>query len=311
MRSQVDKAKQYWFIFFIIIAVIFAVSWYFGSDKILNSLLGNEQDLILEDVTPAGKPTDTPTPEGTSIEGVINPSTTQAGSATQAHLNLATDSASAFTPETTITTDCTYTIHFWKVYPGAWEIDRITFGERAYTTVQAIAILNIDDPSLATTRLMQQYITALLNISKGADPIEVERTMTRALNWLTLHPPEIGLTQAESLEADILARELENYNNGITGPGHCLNEPFTPTPGITPTPLNYTPPATATRTPGPTSNVPLLTPTATKKPSGGGGEKPKPTSPPPTAPPPTEPPPPPPTKPRPTPSPAPPATPEP
>ncbi len=325
MRFQANKARQYWFIFFIIIAGVFAVSWYFGSDRILNSLLGNDQNFVSEDSTLATNIfTNTPTLKTTANAGVLDPNVTQIGSSTSSTTNLGTDSISAFTPEATITTNCTFTIHFWKIYSDAWEVDHIAFGDRAYTKVQAIAILNIEDPNLATTRLMQQYIAALLNITKGADPTEIERTMARALDWLILHPPEVGLSQAESQEADIFAEDLEDYNNGVTGPGHCTNEPSTPTPGITPTPLNYTPPATATRTPVPTSDVPLPTPTATKKPSGGdgGGTKPTnpppteppPTEPPPTEPPPTQPPPPPPTEPpppRPTPSPAPPATPEP
>jgi hypothetical protein len=313
MKSSNSKTRQLWLPFLIFVAVIFTASWMFGGDEVVLSFLGNDQESISPDSgTSTAGPTGTPTASGSRTESaplstpleIDNPSSTSS--------ILVTDPAAEFTPEAEPVKNCTYTIHFWKVYSGAWNTNHISFGERAYTQVQAIAILNIDDPSLATTRLMQQYITAYLNSLKGADPTEIERTMEKALAWLILHPPEVGLSQAESLAGETLAAALEEFNTGVTGPGHCIHEPFTPTPGLTPTPLNYTPPVTATFTPAPFTPFATDSSLPTKKPGGGT----KPTDPP-TSPPPTNPPPPPPTDApppptaKPTPSPRPPPTPAP
>jgi hypothetical protein len=169
------------------------------------------------------------------------------------------------------------------VYTEAWRIETIDLGSLSYSKEQAIAILNIENPNIAATRLLQQYIIALLNNLNGADPTRIERTMEQVSEWLILHPPEIHLTQAESFVGERFADKLQDFNNGVTGPGRCLDEPFTPTPGVTPTLLNYT---TATFTPAPISTIIFPTATPTKKP---GGDRPKPTNPPtsqPTKPPP-------------------------
>jgi hypothetical protein len=308
MRFQPNKTRQLWLPIFISLIIVFTVSWFSGGNKIFNRFLGNDQDLVLHDIsTSTTLPTDTPTQIKSRMDGALNATAINIRADFSTTSIIATDLAAEYTPESTPTTNCTFTIHFWKAYPGAWEIENITFGNRSYTKIQAIALLNIDDPNLATTRLMQQYIIALLNTLNGADPSGIERTLDRVLDWLVLHPPEIGLTQAESLEGEILADELLEFNTGVTGPGHCINEPFTPTPGATPTPYNYTPPVAAPNTSAPISNISISTPTATKK----SGSKPKPTKPPSN----TLPPPPTnttiPATPKPTPSPRPPPTPEP
>lgn len=292
MKSSANKNRQLWLPFLILVALIFTASWIFGGDEVVFSFFGVDQEpVILVPGTPTTAPTGTATAGIDPTQNTVSPTPADSDNPSPTPSSLPTDPAAEFTPDLGTNQNCTFTIHFWRAYPGAWETDRIIFGERAYTQVQALAILNIEDPGLATTRLMQQYITALLNTLKGADPTEIESTLETALEWLIVHPPEIGLSQSESLEGESLAEALEDFNNGVTGPGPCLNEPFTPTPGATPTPLNYTPPATATNTPAPFIPSSTETSAPTKKPGGGGS---KPTDPP-TSPPPTDPPPPPPT----------------
>ena len=167
-------------------------------------------------------------------------------------------------------------------------IENIVIGDLAYTKAEAIAILKIVDPD-PTTRLIQQFFAALLNSLKGADSSAIERTMVLASDWLTRHPPGVNLSQEEQLEVESLADELVAYNSGDTGPGHCSDEPFTPTPVASATPtVTITPTSPPVSTSG--SSIPTNTPTK----SSGGGNKPKPTQPPPTDPPPqpTDPPPP-------------------
>ena len=290
MGYSAKNNRQIWLPILILVAIIFTASWIFGGSEVVSSFFGDDQDAGIP-ISGSSTVISTSTPTAGNQQTQIAQLSTavEFDNSSSASASLTTDVAAEFTPDSESIKNCTFTIHFWKVYGGAWETNNIIFGERAYTKVQAISILNIEDPSLATTRLMQHYITALLNTLKGADPTEIERTMERALEWLITHPPEVGLNQSESLAGEILADSLEDYNNGEIGPGHCLHEPFTPTPGSTPTPLNYTPPVTATFTPAPFTPSGSETPASTTKPGGGTSPTDPPTSPP------TNPPPPPPT----------------
>jgi hypothetical protein len=270
--------------------MVMAFSWILAGDEILNILRDNDQGLSIQDlstITPS--PSNTPSPSATRTKAAFTSAAMLIDTPTPAAS--ATRTEAIFTQKSTFTPNCTFTIHFWRVYTEVWRIEIFDLDSRSYSKEQAIAILNIEDPNLVTTRLLQQYITALLNTMKGADPSGIERTIERVRDWLILHPPEIRLTQTENLEGERLADELQDYNDGVTGPGRCIEEPFTPTPGATPTPLNYTPPATATNTPGPLGTIFFPTETATKKPGGG---KPKPTNTPPPPQPTNTPPPPPP-----------------
>lgn len=292
MGPSAKNNRRRWLAILILVAIIFSAGWVFGGKEVVSSVLGIEPGLDDPVSSPSTAiPTGTPTLASRQTQGAILSTAQEIDNSSSAFVTLTPDAVAEIPPDSESVKNCTFTIHYWKVYDGSWETNHIIFGERAYTKVQAISILNIDDPSLVTTRLMQQYITALLNTLKGADPTEIERTMERALEWLTIHPPEIGLSQSESLAGENLAAVLEDFNNGELGPGHCIHEPFTPTPGATPTPLNYTPPVTATYTSPPFTPLVTESPAPTKKPGGGSKPTDPPTSPPPTDPPPPPPPP--------------------
>lgn len=247
--------------------VILAVTWIFAGVIYPRNIQGNEP-----------LPT-TPSPASTNIASTNTP--------TQRINPTSTMTSGVTTPTSTAIYNCTYTIHFWKSNPDSWMIENIVIGGLSFTKAEAIIILEDVDPD-PITRLIQQFFAALLNSLKGADSSSITETMRTASEWITRHPPGSNLNQAEGLEAETLAAELEAYNTGETGPGHCADEPFTPTPIASPTPT-----VTITPTPRPIStgapSVPTQTPT---KSSGGGGGRPKPTKPPATEPPqPTEPPP--------------------
>jgi len=185
------------------------------------------------------------------------------------------DAASA-----TATTNCTYTDYYWQSNPDRWLIENILLGNLSYTKDEAIEIMTLGDPT-PTEQLMGQFFAALLNTRKGADSGEIDLLMIKARDWLVLRPHGIDLSPAEILEVEDYTEQLEAYNTGQVGPGHCSDEPVTPTPQATDTPT-----PTATRTPGP--DQPFFTATATKS-SGGGRPRPTDTQgpPPPTNPPPT------------------------
>jgi hypothetical protein len=276
----VNRIKQLWFPIAILVIIVVTAGWILAMVLNPSSVQSSEQVFITTD-TPLATIVQTGVPTSTT-----RPSSTPTAVETSTQNPNATETIPSSTSELTEALNCTYTIYYWRVYPDAWGINSFEFDSRSYSKEQAMAILNLKDPNLITSRLLQQYFIALLNINNGADPSGIDRTLEQVNEWLIQHPPEAGLTQAESLEGETFTGALMDYNDGVTGPGRCLDEPLTPTPGATPTPLNYTPPTplpTATNTPAPLGTIIFVpTPTPTKKP-GGGGSKPKPTNPPPTS----------------------------
>lgn len=255
------KIRQLWLPFLILALVILAVSWILAGVVYPNNVQGNdEQPAILDRSTPTNLPT--PTSNVTSRSTAINTIETTTSTSSTANI------------------DCTNTMGYWRTYPDAWLIENIIIGDYSFTKAEAIVILE-NEARDTTTRLLQQFITALLNKLKGADASVVEETLVLTSDWLTANSPEEDLTQEDLAEALELISELEDYNNGVIGPGHCVDEPVTATPLPSATP-------TITNTPTVVPTIRLRTPTPTEKEDSG----PKPTKPPPSGPTNTPPPPP-------------------
>ena len=255
MSFQGNKIRQLWLPFLILALIILALSWILSGVIYPNNVQGNDEVIETPDqVTTTASPTVT---------------------STRTPLPTQTRSVDENTPSATAIYNCTYTLHYWRNNPDSWMIENIVIGNLSFSKAEAIVILDIEFPN-PTTRMVQQFFAALLNTLKGADPADIDQTMVAVGEWLIIHPPGIDLTEAEIIEVDAMAEVLAAHNTGITGPGHCADEPFTPTPEATPTST-----ATNTSTPAPVSTVRPRTPTPTKD-SGG---KPKPTQPPATSPP--------------------------
>lgn len=116
---------------------------------------------------------------------------------------------------------CTYTMGYWKNHPETWPVEEITIGGVTYTKAEAIAILETQPRGDATYILAHQLIPAKLNVLQGADPSAVEAAIIDADTWLIEHPPGSSPSGAERQEGICLAKTLDDYNNGVTGPGHC------------------------------------------------------------------------------------------
>jgi hypothetical protein len=260
MNFRGNNIRQLWLPFLILAVVILAVTWIVAGVIYPRNTQGNEPlPTTTNQVTSTAAFTVTPTRQ-------TDPTSTMTSGVT--------------TPSSTAIYNCTYTIHFWQSNPDIWMIENIVIGDLSFTKADAIAILEVVDPDPATG-LIQQFFAALLNSLKGADSSTINRTMELASDWLTRHPPGVNLNQAERQEAESLAAELEAYNTGEIGPGHCADEPFTPTPIATLTPtITITP----TRRPISTGAPSAASPTPTKDKDN--GDKPKPTKPPATQPPP-------------------------
>ncbi len=153
--------------------------------------------------------------------------------------------------------NCTYSHGFWKTHPGSWPVDELTLGTIVYSQDELITILQTGPGGDATYILAHQLIAAKLNVSNGADDTEVADTIAAADQWLSDNPLGSDPSGEERQAGIILAETLDDYNNGIIGPGQC--DDATPTPTVT---------STATVTPTPTVTVTVtLTPTATPTPT--------------------------------------------
>ena len=75
--------------------------------------------------------------------------------------------------------------------------------------------------------LARQYIATQLNILNGA-PMneEVKDVFYDARLWLLTYYPEemLSFTSSDREEIITLALILDDYNNGVTGPGACLDD---------------------------------------------------------------------------------------
>jgi len=116
---------------------------------------------------------------------------------------------------------CTYTIGYWKNHPYDWPVDDLSI----YTGHEAMMILwTPPRGGNAYLILAHQYIGAELNALNGTSvPDEVLMAWLDAQEILLQYKDE-GTIPKKSLDRDLaidLASMLDDYNNGIIGPGHC------------------------------------------------------------------------------------------
>jgi len=75
--------------------------------------------------------------------------------------------------------------------------------------------------------LAHQLIAAKLNIAQGADPTAASAAIAAAdaLIGSLIVPPTPGFGSLPTSSTSSLTQTLDDFNNGITGPGHCGNVP--------------------------------------------------------------------------------------
>jgi hypothetical protein len=134
---------------------------------------------------------------------------------------------------------CTLTIGYWKTHAGFTgnNADRVSQylpeslgtagGTKTVTVVnatQAVQYLNFNgDASNGINKLYAQLLGAKLNIANGADGSAVNATIAAADSFLATKNAGdwSSLTKAQKQQVISWATALDNYNNGVTGPGHC------------------------------------------------------------------------------------------
>jgi roadblock/LC7 domain-containing protein len=136
---------------------------------------------------------------------------------------------------------CTLTIGYWKNHAGFTgnNADMITplltpalylGNPGGLTTIQvtsaaqAVGILNFNGvASNGINKLQGQLLGAKLNIRSGANPTAIAGTIVAADNFLSMHSSASWSSLTKTQQQQVLGwmTALDNYNNGLIGPGHC------------------------------------------------------------------------------------------
>jgi hypothetical protein len=118
---------------------------------------------------------------------------------------------------------CTRTQGYWKNHPNAWPVSSLTLAGLTYTKAQLLALLNTPTQGNGAVSLMRQLIAAKLNvIATGISDSGMLGAITAANALLSscggVKVP--GCVLDPSLTSELVGT-LDDYNNGILGPGHC------------------------------------------------------------------------------------------
>ena len=117
---------------------------------------------------------------------------------------------------------CTLTQGFWKTHQNAWPLAALSLGTVNYTQSQLLSILNQPVNGNGLISLAYQLIATKLNIANGADGTVIAATVSAADALIgSLVVPPVGSDSLASSITDPVKNPLQDYNEGVTGPGHC------------------------------------------------------------------------------------------
>jgi len=123
---------------------------------------------------------------------------------------------------TTSSTNCTYTQGYWKNHEEAVPVGSLTLGTVNYTAAEFDAILEESVSGNGLVSLAHQLIAGKLNIANGADPSAASAAIAAADALIGgLVVPPIGGGYLAPSSTSSLIQTLDDYNNGVIGPGHC------------------------------------------------------------------------------------------
>lgn len=126
--------------------------------------------------------------------------------------------------------NCTYTQGYWKNHEEAWPVNSLTLGTVNYTKAQLLSILGQPVQGNGLVSMARQLIAAKLNIANGASPAAIASTISAADAQIgSLVVPPVGSGHLSPGSTSSKTQALDNWNNGITGPGHCGETPAAPT----------------------------------------------------------------------------------
>ena len=133
---------------------------------------------------------------------------------------------------TTQGSNCSYTQGYWKNHASAWPVSSLTLGTVSYTKAQLLQILGQSVGGNGLISLAHQLIAAKLNIAFGADGSSILAVISAAdaLIGSRVVPP-VGTGSLSTSSTSGANQSLDDFNNGLSGPGHCSTPARTSTWG--------------------------------------------------------------------------------
>ncbi len=118
---------------------------------------------------------------------------------------------------------CTLTQGYWKNHQEEWDKqgERIVWnGQTFFKSGKTFAQIMAMNPSGGNSyiQLAHQYIAAKLNVNGGSDPV-IDASLAQAETLFNSLAQ--GTTFIKNATWTSLASKIDDYNNGVTGPGHC------------------------------------------------------------------------------------------
>lgn len=129
------------------------------------------------------------------------------------------------------TQDCTFTIGYWKNHPDEWPAACLPMqlGSNFYTQAELLQVLNQPVAGNGALSMAHQLIAAKLNFCQGANPAAVSACVNAADALLAGcggdRLPPLGTCFLAPASTTGNTQCMDDYNNGVTGPGHCVSTP--------------------------------------------------------------------------------------
>jgi hypothetical protein len=126
--------------------------------------------------------------------------------------------------------NCTNGPMYWRNNRGAWyPVFTMTLGTVTYSKLELLDILDEQAEGNGLVMLAHQMIAVELNLAHGADPQDVEDALAQAhLLVGNLVVPPVGSGYIEPTTASPITQVMDDYNQGVIGPGHCPPISYTP-----------------------------------------------------------------------------------
>lgn len=122
--------------------------------------------------------------------------------------------------------DCTYTQGYWRNHPADWPVESLVLGSVSYGKSQLLQILDGSVRGNGLVSLAHQIIAVKLNVAAGANPGDVAAALASADAAIgSLVVPPVGAGSLAPGSTSELTQVLDDYNNGVSGPGHCGGVP--------------------------------------------------------------------------------------
>ena len=152
-------------------------------------------------IVPTATPTETPLPPQPTPTATLAPSATPAP----------------------VDEKCTRSAVYWAYHPESWPY-QVVVGNFTYTRDQAVVLFSSQSRDIPWV-LFIQFHAAILNYLSGTNPGAIEQVLLDASTWIGTHPFGGSVSEEDLLAAQPLAKALEDYNNGVTGPALCQDDP--------------------------------------------------------------------------------------